>query len=212
MLLMLFLLAIMGAVFALLWNQGMWSSIIALVNTVFAAMMATNYFEPVARWLEGLAPTYTYLWDFLALWLLFALFFGLSRLATDFASRFRVRSLKFAELGGAILSPRWTGWTLVCFTCFTLHTAPLPRSPFGGAFQPTATASNALVSPGWRWLGFVHSRSRGALSAWGDGNGSPYAADRGTNVFDPRGEFILRYAQRRHHFEVEPNYRVPFQP
>ena len=54
---------------------------------LLAMMLAFNYFEPLAAMLDGMEPSYTYLWDFLALWGLFAISFGLLRVVTDMLSR-----------------------------------------------------------------------------------------------------------------------------
>ena len=59
------LLLIFLIVVGLLWLQGLWSNAITLINTTLAAMVALNYFEPVANLLDKQFPSYTYLWDFL---------------------------------------------------------------------------------------------------------------------------------------------------
>ena len=65
------LFAIFVCCIATLWTEGMWGNAIRLINVVTAALLATNYFEPLANWLQGFSTkfsTFTYLWDFLALW------------------------------------------------------------------------------------------------------------------------------------------------
>ena len=75
---------------AALWFQGLWSNAITLINMLLAMMLAFNYFEPLATMLDGMERSYTYLWDFLALWGLFAICYGLLRALTDMLSRKRV--------------------------------------------------------------------------------------------------------------------------
>ena len=49
------------------------------VNVVTAALLATNFWEPVAGWLMQKMPSGVFLWDIVVLWLLFAVFlFGLA--------------------------------------------------------------------------------------------------------------------------------------
>ena len=43
-----FFLVIFFVCVAMMWNEGLWSNAITLVNVVVAAMIATNYFEPLA--------------------------------------------------------------------------------------------------------------------------------------------------------------------
>jgi hypothetical protein len=189
------LLLIFLIVVGLLWLQGLWSNAITLINTTLAAMVALNYFEPVANLLDKQFPSYTYLWDFLALWGLFALTFGVLRLATDMLSRRRVTFEFWTEMVGRSVLAIWVAWIFIGFTCATLHTAPLDANFMG--FQQKYDSGNFLgMSPGKQWLGFMQSRSQGALS-----RGTP-------RVFDQKSDFILKYHQRRVDFAKEGDYRV----
>ncbi|MHB0956506.1 MAG: hypothetical protein ACYC0X_10130 [Pirellulaceae bacterium] len=196
---------------AALWFQGLWSNAITLINMLLAMMLAFNYFEPLSVLLEGFEPSFTYLWDFLALWGLFALSFGLLRLVTDLLSRKRVVFDFWVETVGRSLLALWIAWLFIGFICATMHTAPLGPHPLG--FQPTPTSGNFLgLAPGRQWLAFMQSRSRGALSR-SESNPdhlSPLERDKNLNVrmFDPESKFILKYYQRRLQFEAEPEYRV----
>ena len=51
-------------------NSGLWSNTITLVNVLTAGLLATNYFEPLADFFEGRNSSFTYVWDFLAIWLI----------------------------------------------------------------------------------------------------------------------------------------------
>ncbi len=171
---------------AMMWNEGMWSNALTVINVTFAAMVATNIYEPLADWLNGQAPSYTYLVDYLSLWTIFVVTIGILRYVTDNLSRYRVRFKMPLEHTGRILFAAWTGWVIICFTCFSLHTAPLARSPFRESFQRQPQSNNFMgLAPDRLWLGFMQSRSEGALST-----SEP-------RVFDPRSEFILKYGARR---------------
>ena len=196
---------------AALWFQGLWSNAITLINILLAMMLAFNYFEPLANMLDGMEPSYTYLWDFLALWGLFAICFGLLRALTDMLSRKRVAFDFWVETVGRSVLAVWIAWLFIGFVCATMHTAPLGAHPLG--FQPTPTSGNFLgMAPGRQWLAFMQSRSRGALSRseTDPARLSPVEQDKSLNVriFDPESMFILKYYQRRVQFETEPEYRV----
>jgi len=209
MLLTLLLLVVFLASVAMLWNEGMWSNAVTCVNVALAAMVATNYFEPLAAWLDHQMPSYTYLWDFLALWGLFTVTLSVTRALTDKLSRYRVRFKMPVEQAGRVLLAVWASWMLVCFVTMSLHTAPLALHPFRGSFQQEPLSNNFLgLAPDRQWLAFIHSRSRGALSRGDAQAGSPYAEDAGQRVFDPQGEFILKYGSRRANLEQEPEMRV----
>jgi hypothetical protein len=196
---------------AALWFQGLWSNAITLLNTLLAMMLAFNYFEPLSAMLEEMEPSFTYLWDFLTLWGLFAVSFGLLRVVTGLLSRHRVAFEFWVETVGRSLLAVWIAWLFIGFICATMHTAPLGPHPLG--FQPTPTSGDFLgLAPGRYWLAFMQSRSRGALSRPESDPAklSPRERDKDRNVriFDPESKFILKYYQRRVQFEAEPEYRV----
>ncbi len=214
-------------------SSGLWSNLLLLFNVLLAGLLATNYYEKLAAYLDKEMPSFTYLWDFVALWLIFAVSAGVLRAFTDLVSRVKVKFRKPVEMIGSIFLACWIGWIMVCFTAFSLHTAPLARNFLGGGFQPTPQSSMFLgLAPDRRWMSFAHKMSRpdsGSLAAGGKPE-SMYSADRlhdleewgkqlaaKTNqpfdrdqltAFDPQGDFILRYGARRHAFESEPELRV----
>ena len=183
---------------AFLWNEGMWSNCLTLVNTLMSALVAMNYWEPAADFLTEKMPTYTYLTDYLAMWLIFFLCVAVMRAATAFLSRTQVRFIPPIEQAGRVISVFLIGWIMVCFTLTTLHTAPLARTAIRGSFQPTPMANNFLgLAPDRMWLGYVQHRSQNALS-----NTTP-------QVFDPDGDYIFKYGERRRKFSELPTARTP---
>ena len=193
------LVLIFVACFAFLYSGGLWSNTIALVNVITAALLATNYFEPLADWFDEQEPSLTYLYDFVAIWLIFGLAMLLLRMATDYVSRIKVKFLNVVDKAGAILMAGWVSWVLVCFSTMTLHTAPLALNFLGGGFQPLPEAKMLFrTAPDRKWLGWVHRESQGSLSRI-----------HGVNAFDARGEFILRYGSRREQFEKQLSLTTP---
>jgi hypothetical protein len=180
---------ILFACVALCYAEGMWSNAIRLINVVIAALLAVDFFEPVARWLDSWQPSYTYLWDFLALWGLFAVFMVIFRELTSFLSPVKVRFLKLADRIGNGMFCLLIGWVMVCFTMTTLHTAPLGRTFLFGGFKAEDRMIMGLA-PDRQWLGFVQGVSTGALC-----RSDP-------RPFDPKNEFMRKYATRRELLET----------
>jgi hypothetical protein len=195
MYLTLLLLAILFICIGFTIQNGMWGNGVLLVVVVISALIATNYFEPLANKLQSYDNSYTYLFDFLAIWMLFALSAVILRVFTDKLSKIKVKFRKpFDQIGGIILGA-WVGWVMVCFTLFSLHTAPLARNFLQGEFQEKPDTRMFFgLAPDRLWLGFAQKSSTGAFS-------------RGQE-FDPNGEHILKYAERRARFEKEQNARV----
>ncbi len=191
------LLVVFFAVVAMLIREGLWSNAVLFFNVMTAAMLASNYYEPLATFLQSKWPDYTYVWDFLSLWAIFAAVLVVLRLATDKISRHKVRFKLPVEWVGGIFFALWVGWIMVCFTTFTLHTAPLSRNFLGGTFQQEGPKGSNFfgLGPDWQWLAWMHTMSDdGALS-----HGRTEGSD--VNVFDPKSDFILRYGARRKSFE-----------
>jgi hypothetical protein len=176
-----------------IWREGPWSGLIMLLNLLLAASMATAWYPTVVDRIEPLLASYTYLLDFVVLQGLFCLLLLAFREATDRLSRTRVRFRKPVELAAGPLVAAVTAWVMVCFTAASLHTAPVPRE----FVQPTPEARMFFgLAPDRRWLAWVRGASmRG-----------PFA--RPQSPFDPKADFILRYADRRHALEAEEQLRV----
>ena len=172
--------------------DGMWSNAIRLINVVTAALLAMNFFEPAARWLDDWQPSYTYVWDFLALWGLFAVFLAISRELTDRISRVNVRFLKIADKIGSGFFSCWIGWVMVCFTMMTLHTAPLSRTFLFDGFH-AEDRMFAGFAPDRQWLGFTQKQSMGAFCR----SATEAEWKQEKFVFDPHGQFMPKYATRR---------------
>ena len=192
--------AIMLAVVATGMGAGLWSNAIRLINIVTAALLATSLFETVAGMLGRAAPSHNFVFDIVAIWMLFALLLILFRAATGFASPTRVRFKKPIDVAGGLFFAVWTGWVLVCFTMATLHTAPLVRNSFDGAFQKQPDSKLLGLGPDRMWLAFVHKVSLGSFASMTGGENE--------HVFDPDGDFILRYAARRERAKSAKSLRM----
>ncbi len=94
------LFVIFVAVAISLYTEGLWGNALRLINVVTAALLATNFYEPLANWIEGASDTmatFKYLTDFICLWLLFGIAMGVLRGLTDYASKVKVRFLKIVD-------------------------------------------------------------------------------------------------------------------
>lgn len=193
MILTLILLAVFVTVTAALYKEGIWSSLVMLLNVLLAATVATAWYEKLVAVLEPRLPSFTYLLDFVALWGLFCLLLLGLREATDRISRTRVKLRRPVELFGGPLVAALAGWVMTCFTAATLHTAPVPRD----VVQPTPEARMFFgLAPDRKWLAWV----RGATLT------GPFAVPG--SAFDKDADFIIRYADRRQRLEGEPGLRV----
>jgi hypothetical protein len=167
------------------------------INVLLSAMIATSFYEPLTKWANGRMPSYTYLIDFVAIWLIFCVSLVVLRILTDTLSRYRVRFKKPVDIGGGLFFAAWIGWLMMQFTLFTMHVSPLSRNFFGGDFQPEPDSLMFFdLGPDRNWMAFMHTMGKdGSL-----GTGT---------AFDEKGDFILRYGTRRKTFESQKELRVP---
>jgi uncharacterized membrane protein required for colicin V production len=186
------ILLIVFAAMATLYTEGMWSNAVRLINVVTAALLAMNFFEPLARWFDDMMPSYTYFCDFLALWLLFGGIVMILRAATDQVSKVQVRFVKIVDRIGSSFFALWVGWVLVCFTMTTLHTAPLAKNFMFGGFKPEEKMIFGM-GPDRQWLGFTQKVSEGAFCR----SATPEEWQRKKFVFDPNADFMPKYNERR---------------
>ena len=191
------ILIVFAACFASMYNNGLWSNTLTLVNVLTAGLLAFNYFEPLAEWFERQQPSLNYIWDFVSVWLIFIAAMVVLRSATDYVSNVKVRFIMPLDRAGGYILALWVSWVAVSFTAATLHTAPLARNFLG--FQ-NAPDDRMLwgFSPDRRWLAWVRRESMGSLSRLA-----------GVSEFDPYTDFILRYGKRREQFEGQLTLLTP---
>ena len=175
------LIALFAICVAFIFNEGMWGAGVLFCNVLLAAVLATMLFEPLANLLESFASSWTYLTDFVAAWLAFALCLVLLRLSTDLISRHKVKFKKPVDLAGGIIFAVLIGCIMVSFTAFTMHLAPLPRNYLG--FREKHDTSTFFFSPDDAWLSFMQFESKGAPGAHAAGQRSRRLCVQSTKRF-----------------------------
>jgi uncharacterized membrane protein required for colicin V production len=210
-------LAIFAIVVAANWWLGLWSNLLSLVNFLLAALIASSFYENVATKLSSInenIASYDYLLDFICVWLLFFVSFGILRGITEVLSAKQVQFDKITELAGRSVLSAWLGFAFLQFALFTFHLAPIAPSDY--AVNPKESVLG--FGPDRMWLSLIQSRSRGALSSTKSSNqfglASPYNLDvhpddtkLEARVFDPMGQFILQKTQRRKDLAGYPTLR-----
>jgi hypothetical protein len=95
--------------------------------------------------LEKQMPSFSYLWDILAVWLVFVVTMGILRGVTGYLSKNKVRFHRLMETIGNISMSVVVALTMTCFTAWTLHLAPLAPNPFRGADLRSSFAGNVAI-------------------------------------------------------------------
>lgn len=195
------LILIFLAVVAMNWWVGTWNTMINLINFFISALVASSFFEPLASLIESFAGTYALLVDFVAIWILFAVTFGILRGATDFLTKYQLQMNRWVDYSIRAVLSIWLACGFVCFTFFTFHLAPLPPDQY----DVPSDGKLFGFGPDQLWMAFIQSRSRGALAEAKnaaflpeyDLQDHPDDAKLEARVFDPFSRFRLQSAERR---------------
>lgn len=160
MILLLINLAVLAAFIAFALRDGAWGTFIRAWNLLFAGLLATNFFEPAARFLEGtIGSELTYFYDFLAFWGTFAVFMVILHSLTAVISRVSVKFNIYVDRTFTVLGALSCAGTFNALLLFSLHFAPLGPTPFG-----TPLVGDSGVPLGLRWGVVANMMSTGALS------------------------------------------------
>lgn len=195
----LLLLAILAIITWCVSSEGAWGAGIMLVIVVLSALLAMNFFEPLAGVLQaGAAPgsMWSLRVDVIALIGLFILFVSLLRAGSEKLCP------TFLQINGlAYEIARWscsalTGYVTIAFLLTALHTAPLPREFMG--FAPELgrrTGPLVRMAPDFQWLGFTQYVSEKVLRGRVIFDGPQFTVGEIDNKVWPT--FPIRYASRR---------------
>jgi len=154
------LILIMVGVIAMLMKDGLWSNALMLINMMLAGLVASNYYEPLAKLLTKQERRGFYLWDVVVLWLLFGVTLLIFRAITDNLSKINVRFPILVEGIGSPLLAVAVGWYALCFVAMSLHVAPLEKEPFKKGFKSQEKMLFGLA-PDRIWMGTVRTASKG---------------------------------------------------
>jgi hypothetical protein len=187
---------------AFTFNEGLWSACVLLINVLLAGILAVNFFEPLATWFEKMMPGFTYFWDFIALWLCFAIAIAVLRTLTSMLSKHRVRFKKPVDTAGGLFFAACIGWVMMQFTLFSFHLAPLGRNFLSFQKEPETKMIFGLA-PDRTWMALMHGLSTGSLS-----RGEDHVFNPDKDGKDGTQEFILKYGTRRKNYEKETSMTV----
>jgi hypothetical protein len=135
------------ASFAMSVQLGIWSNLITLVAVIIGGLAAFGLHQPLTVMLdEQTGGSYTYLFDILVLWVVFALVTGLIKEIAGLLSRNRVNFPDQVDNFGGAGVGLLVAYAVTAFAMATLHAAPLSYDAFGGAYQYGVTPAEAKSS------------------------------------------------------------------
>lgn len=196
------LLAILAVVTWCVASDGAWSAAFTFLSVLLAGLLAMNFFEPFAAFLENnvsSSPAWSARWDFIALVGLFAGFvFGL-RFLTEYVAPTFMNVHPLVYEGGRWAFGLATGWLTMAILLTSLHTAPLPRTVTSASVDEflgfQAERGNFFgFAPDRQWLGFTQYVSLTSMPSGRVFDGPHFPAGDFTGYWP---SFPIRYATRR---------------
>ncbi len=186
------------AAFAMSVREGVWNNFITLICIFFAGLISFGSFQPITRFVdEQLDGEYTYVLDFVILWILFAVTVGLLKAICKSLSPKRVIFHENVDTWLGIWVGLSVASTMLMIVQASLHTAPLQYDMFDGRYVAGETyqevETNYYVTPGSVWLLTVELTL--GENAMGD---SSFSASR----------FVYTYAEHRKTFAEADGYMV----
>jgi hypothetical protein len=185
-------LAVLFASLAMMVREGLWSNTLTLVNVLISGLVAFGFYSPLTILLdEQLNGRFTYLLDFLCLWVLFVVAMIICRSVTGLLSNTRMRfKYPVDDVGGPLVG-LFTAWVIAGFVLATLHTSPMPKDAFSGRLVYTADDVNSqsgFTAPDLAWLRFVQRVS--SPDALGPSDGDGFSAAAWVKIYqDHRAKF-----------------------
>ncbi|WP_050986314.1 CvpA family protein [Schlesneria paludicola] len=152
-------LIVVGVVTWMVANEGIWGAVETFLCTLLAALIAMNFFEPLAVQLKAFLPdSYTDVVALVGLFIgvEFALRLGCENLAPSY-----IQVIPAVDSLGRWLVGAGTGYLTMAFLLTALHTAPLPRE-----FMQFEPERNNFFggAPDRQWLGFTQYVSERPLA------------------------------------------------
>ena len=176
-----------------LWSWGALRAFCVCCNTVLAGLVAFNFFEPAATFLDphlessGVGGVE----DAFCLLMIFGATFVALHLVTKFLANKWPDYHAYLQRGGAAFFGLIAGYLLAGVLVVALDTLPLPPAFPGLRGQVESSRLRRLLPPDRVWLAMMHRASAGGFT-------------RGGPPFDADGSFEFRYQRLRRRAATPP--------
>jgi len=204
------LLAILALITWVVASEGVWGAALTFLCVVFSGLIAMNFFEPLAGFLDAQVPSWRNRFDLIALLGIFA---AATMLLRELAARVAPVSIEvhpmFYQAGRWAFSAA-TGYVTIAILLTALHTVNFPYRAFLG-FNPSSKNFFGVAAPDRQWIAFTQHVTekicpkpqivRHAGKTWNDNCYRIFDGMRIPSATRPEAEyfptFIIRYASRR---------------
>ncbi len=185
---------ILGMTYALT-SEGLWGAVLVFFNVLFSALIALNFYEPLAQLLATNVSAMSSWADVLCLMGIFLITLIILKVTTESIAPSMVRFPPAVYQIGRLVFGLAGACVTAAFLLLAFHTAPVSRHMFG--------VIDYKYKPPWGWgfdhklLGFFQYSTGNIFTRFGSGLGRPGTEYADTYVFDPRGAWLIDHQNAR---------------
>jgi uncharacterized membrane protein required for colicin V production len=186
----------LGLAYALM-SEGLWGAALMFFNILFAAMIAFNFYEPVAKLLDSTGINWGFS-DTLCMLGLFCIALVVLRMTTETIAPAMVRFPLPVYHAGRIVFALAGGAVTVAVVVLAFHAAPVHKKIFNAVDHTTKPPFGLGLDH--MWLGFFQYETGAVFSNMGRGGRDPYRQyghGGRVNFFDPRAQWLLDHYDAR---------------
>jgi hypothetical protein len=176
-------------------SEGLWGAALMFFNTLFSAIIAFNFYEPLAQLIASNANFLSGFADTLSLLGIFIVSLVMLRMTTETIAPTMVRfPMPVYHVG------RWAfagaaSAVLMAIVVLAFHTAPVHKKVFFVMDYKHEPPFGMGIDR--EWLGFFQYTTGAIFADYNSGGQDPMGEYRTAKVFDPRAEWLLNHQEAR---------------
>jgi len=178
-------------------SEGLWGSAVMFFNVVFGALIAFNFYEPLASLLDRTGIGWGFS-DTLCMMGLFCVSVLLLRLTTETIAPAQVRFPPAIYHAGRLIFGLAGALVTMAIIILSFHAAPVHKKLFTVIDYQTKPPFGMGLDH--QWLGFFQYETGAVFARYGVGRRDPYRQyghGGPVQVFDPRGDWLIVHQQSR---------------
>lgn len=185
---------LLGMVYALM-SEGLWGAALMFFNVLFSALIALNFYEPVAGLLASNVSQLSGFADTLCLLLIFGITAIILRITTDSVAPVMVRFPMPLYHLGRIVFAVGGGCVTMAILILGLECAPVDQKVLNSiTYQSKPPFGLGLDH---RFLAFFQQQSGSVFSRHGTGYRDPFGQYGDARVFDPEARWLIDHQEAR---------------
>ncbi|SIN83490.1 hypothetical protein SAMN05444166_1181 [Singulisphaera sp. GP187] len=190
-------LVIVALIAGLTWaltSEGLWGAVLMFFNVLFGGIIAFNFYEPLAKLLDGTGIGWGFS-DTLCLLALFIIVTFLLRLITESMAPAMVRFPSIVYQLGRLVFGFAGAVVTVAILLVALETAPVHKKILGVIDYKTQPPFGMGLDR--KWLAFFQYTTGLVFAEHVPGSRDPFREYGDSKVFDPKAEWLLNHQEAR---------------